>query len=219
MRWFSWRILPGLLLVLPLIVAACGGNDDDADGNGAASPATATRSSATTVTATTEGMSGHDMGSPTGDADADLLFLDGMVVHHQSAVAMAEIAQEVSERPEIQDLAADIIEAQNQEIEQLQQWRAEWYPEAPESDLTGMADMPGMSMSDADMEMLREAEDFDQMFIEMMIPHHEAAIAMAEELQETTERPELEQLTEDIITAQQAEIEQMRQWQAEWFGE
>ena len=76
-----------------------------------------------------------------------------------------------------------------------------------------------MSMSDADMEMLREAEDFDEMFIEMMIPHHEAAIAMAEELQKTTERSELEQLTEDIITAQRAEIEQMRQWQAEWFGE
>ena len=82
-----------------------------------------------------------------------------------------------------------------------------------------MMDMPGMYMSDEQMQMMENAEDVDKMFIDMMIPHHESAIEMAKELPTTTERPELQQLSDDIISAQRVEIEQMRQWQTEWYGE
>lgn len=201
-----------LAIALVFVLAACGDSDDDDDMSGMDMGASST--------ATPEMSGGMDMSeTPDPSADPDLVFIDGMIVHHGSAVAMAEIAKEVSERQEILDLADEIIAAQEQEIEQLEQWRNEWYPDAPESDLSGMMGMSGMDMTHADEEHLRSATDFDKMFIDMMIPHHESAIEMAEALQQTTERPELEQLIENIITSQQAEIDQMREWREEWFGE
>jgi uncharacterized protein (DUF305 family) len=198
-----------LMVVLLLVVAACGED---------ASPAATT--SGATPTAPRHGAAGHGAATtPDAGAEPDLVFIDAMIVHHQSAVMMAEMALELSERDEIRSLADEIIEAQESEIEQMRQWRDEWYPGAPESDLTTMLHMAGMHMTDADMAAMRDADDFDQMFIDMMIPHHESAIEMATALQQTTERPELQQLTEEIITAQQAEIEQMRAWRTAWYGQ
>ena len=64
--------------------------------------------------------------SPEAGADPDLVFIDAMIVHHQSAVMMAEMALDASEREEIRTLAGEIIEAQETEIEQMNQWRDEW---------------------------------------------------------------------------------------------
>lgn len=161
----------------------------------------------------------HDM-SNMSSAELDLMFIDGMIPHHQSAIAMAETALEAGERDEITQLAEEIIVAQQAEIDQLQDWRDEWFPGAPESGgMPGMGDMAGMGMSESDMQALRDADPFDQAFMDEMIPHHESAIAMANEILKTTERPELTQLAEEIIAAQEREIEQMRAWRAEWFGE
>jgi len=59
----------------------------------------------------------------------DTAFIDAMIPHHQSAIEMAKIAHEKSEIPAIKELAANIVSAQQQEIEQLQRWRQQWYPE------------------------------------------------------------------------------------------
>lgn len=58
----------------------------------------------------------------------DLAFIDAMIVHHESAIEAAEIIQDATQRSELQTLAADIIEAQQREIEQMETWRQEWYP-------------------------------------------------------------------------------------------
>lgn len=59
----------------------------------------------------------------------DRAFIDEMIPHHESAIAMAEVARQETEDPEIRQIAVGILSAQNQEIEQMQQWRAQWYPE------------------------------------------------------------------------------------------
>lgn len=59
---------------------------------------------------------------------------------------------------------------------------------------------------------------FDQRFIDMMVPHHEAAIAMAEIARSRATRPELRALADDIIDAQSGEISQLRAWRESWFG-
>ncbi len=59
----------------------------------------------------------------------DKAFIDAMIPHHQSAIEMAKIAHEKSKIPAIKELAANIVSAQQKEIEQLQRWRQEWYPE------------------------------------------------------------------------------------------
>jgi uncharacterized protein (DUF305 family) len=59
----------------------------------------------------------------------DKAFIDAMIPHHQSAIEMAQVAREKSEIPEIEELAMDIISAQQKEIEQMTRWRQQWYPE------------------------------------------------------------------------------------------
>jgi uncharacterized protein (DUF305 family) len=59
----------------------------------------------------------------------DKAFIDAMIPHHQSAIEMAKIAHEKSKIPAIKELAANIVSAQQKEIEQLQRWRQQWYPE------------------------------------------------------------------------------------------
>jgi len=59
---------------------------------------------------------------------------------------------------------------------------------------------------------------FDQRFIDMMVPHHEAAIAMAEIARTRAKHDELRALADEIIDAQTAEVEQLRAWRESWFG-
>jgi uncharacterized protein (DUF305 family) len=59
----------------------------------------------------------------------DRAFIDAMIPHHQSAIAMAQVALEESENPQIKELARNIVSAQQREIEQMLQWRQAWYPE------------------------------------------------------------------------------------------
>jgi uncharacterized protein (DUF305 family) len=59
----------------------------------------------------------------------DKAFIDAMIPHHQSAIEMALVAREKSKNPQIKELAENIISAQQTEIEQMKQWREQWYPE------------------------------------------------------------------------------------------
>ena len=65
----------------------------------------------------------------TGDA-FDQAFIDEMIVHHQGAVVMAEMVLKSSQRPELQQLARDIIGAQTKEIQMMQDWKTAWFPSA-----------------------------------------------------------------------------------------
>jgi uncharacterized protein (DUF305 family) len=59
----------------------------------------------------------------------DKAFIDAMIPHHQSAIYMAQVAHEESNIPAIGELAENIVRAQKREIEQMKQWRQQWYPE------------------------------------------------------------------------------------------
>lgn len=146
----------------------------------------------------------------TSEAPYDARFIDSMIVHHQGAVTMANDALKQAERPEIKQLAEAIIKAQEAEIKQMQDWRGAWF--------AGLADTGGTGMSMGMMEVAPGNEPYDLRFIDAMIPHHQGAIDMAEDLKQNTQRPELLKLANDIIAAQTAEIEQMRAWRAEWSG-
>jgi uncharacterized protein (DUF305 family) len=146
-----------------------------------------------------------------GDAQFDVQFLDGMVAHHEGAIAMAEQVLAESDRPELREMAEAIIAAQEGEITQMQAWRAEWYP--------GLAPTAGMDMDMGMMELaVDETKPFEQRFMEAMIDHHEGALDMAQAALEQAEHPELRTMAEAVIAAQEAEIEQMRGWLNEWYG-
>ncbi len=59
---------------------------------------------------------------------------------------------------------------------------------------------------------------YDERFIEMMIPHHEGAIQMAKDALDKSQRPEIQQMAQEIIAGQQQEIDNMNRWRHEWYG-
>jgi uncharacterized protein (DUF305 family) len=161
------------------------------------------------------------------DESFDLRFIDAMIMHHQGAVVMAEDAQQNSTRPEIQTLASDIIAAQETEIAEMQAWRQAWYPDAPADPVMYHAEMGHMMpMSEdmmsammMDMDLGTADDEYDLRFINAMIPHHEGALTMAQEALTKSSSPEVQELAEAIIASQQVEIDQMTQWQQDWYGQ
>jgi len=147
----------------------------------------------------------------------DAAFITDMTDHHQGAIEMAEVAQKRAQHAEVRALAGDIISAQKGEIAMMSGI-------GDDLDHMGMHGGGHMGMSqaqmgmDMDMSMLRRDKPFDRAFIDMMVPHHRGAIAMARiELAKGTQ-PELRKLARDIIAAQTKEIEQMRMWRKDWYG-
>jgi uncharacterized protein (DUF305 family) len=123
----------GLLLAIALALASCAGGSEGAQQEG--------NDSSGNGGSRNGGMQGMDHGSMGGEEMArqmlegedgkysDERFIDAMVPHHQSAIEMAQVAREKSNIPEIKELAQNIISAQQAEIEQMKQWRNEWYPQ------------------------------------------------------------------------------------------
>lgn len=144
-------------------------------------------------------------------SEFEVAFMDAMIPHHQSAIEMAQIALERSQRPELKVAAQAIIDAQQKEITEMKGWLQEWHSKAP----SGMDH--GMAM-EAEMEALRTvpANEFDVAFLRAMIPHHDGAIQMAELVAERNTRPELNAMAEAIISSQRTENQQFEQWIKEW---
>jgi uncharacterized protein (DUF305 family) len=152
------------------------------------------------------------------DDSAEAGFARDMMVHHAQAVQMAEIVRDKTESEEIRTLSADIALTQQAQIGQMQGWLAVWDlpPTGTEPAMSWMGHptesrMPGMA-SPEDLNNLQKAspEEADTLFLQLMIPHHEAAVPMAEAVMADTERPEVNRLAGAIIASQQAEIEMMK---------
>jgi uncharacterized protein (DUF305 family) len=159
--------------------------------------------------------SGGSSETATGNG-VDRAFAAEMIPHHRSAVDMAEIAKERSNRPEIKQLADAIITTQNAEIDQLTAVEQHLEDAGVEPGDLGVAENE-MGM-DHDASMLEDAKPFDREFIDMMIPHHQGAIRMARAELEHGENGELKDLAEAIIDAQAKEIDEMNTWRVDWFG-
>lgn len=143
--------------------------------------------------------------------EADIAFAQGMIPHHAQAIAMARMASARAESPEVHDLAARIETAQEPEIETLRNWLEHWGAEVPTLDDPMGHQAHGM-MSPEQMHRLGQTHghDFDRMFLNMMIEHHQGAITMARTHIENGKNPAAIALAEEIIQTQQAEIEEMR---------
>lgn len=164
--------------------------------------------------------------SVSNDSDViDAHFIEQMIPHHEDAITMSELALEKATRPEVKELAANIISSQSNEITQMKAWYKDWYGrELPTGEevmsqhgmMSGGRMHMGMRGSDMDLDSLENSEDFDRAFVEDMIPHHQMAVMMASMLKNGTNRPEMKKLADDIILAQTAEIDLMRKWLTEW---
>ena len=153
------------------------------------------------------------LGAPADDS-AEAGFARDMIVHHAQAVQMAEIVRGKTESEEIRTLAADIALTQQAQIGQMQGWLQVWDlpPTGTEPAMSWMGHptegrMPGMAAPE-ELDRLQRAspEEADVLFLQLMIPHHEAALPMAEAVLEETDREEVQQLAAAVAASQEAEI-------------
>ena len=155
--------------------------------------------------------------------DADVMFAQHMIPHHQQAIEMSDVVlAKKGIDPRVTDLATEIKAAQGPEIKQMQDWLGQWgnppMPPMATEEGHGGHDMEGMSgdgmgmMSDEEMTALNNAKGVavSRLFLTGMITHHEGAIAMAQtEIEDGKFAPAVE-LARAIVKTQQAEIDTMK---------
>ena len=134
------------------------------------------------------------------------MFAAMMIPHHEQAIQMSELALLNSNEPEILALANEIKAAQGPEIEQMKSWGSSMMG----SHAGHMMD-EGM-LSDDEMAQLKDTKgaEFDRLFLEGMIKHHQGAIEMADMIIDSANE-EAALLGKNIVESQSAEIERMRQ--------
>lgn len=190
--------------------------------------ATALFMSACTDRSASDGHTDHTRDAETSAAaqgadfdDADVAFATDMIPHHEQAIEMSALVPERSSNPAVVDLAAAISGAQKPEIEILKVFLVQWNggetadpgPGAHDGhDMGGMEGMNGMvdAPTMARLATLKGAE-FDTLWLQSMIGHHEGAIAMANTEIADGANPDAKALAKQIVTAQQGEIDQMKQ--------
>jgi uncharacterized protein (DUF305 family) len=218
----TWRKLATLLLGAAAL-AACG--------------TTPPASSPTVVQPGAPGEAGRtlDAGEATaarqrGHTEADVHFMQGMIPHHAQALEMTALVPERTRREDVRLLARRIELSQKDEIALMQRWLAERGEEVPGLDAhhghadhhgqhghhgaEGHAMMPGM-LTEAEMRTLARASgaEFDRLFLEFMIRHHEGALVMVEELFASGgagEDGEIFQFAAHVDSDQRIEIARMR---------
>ncbi|MDT0164047.1 DUF305 domain-containing protein [Actinotalea sp. AC32] len=192
-------------LALAATLTACAGDADEA-------PASTSSSR--------DAQAGSDAAA-TEHNDADAQFAQMMIIHHEGAVEMADLAVERAESPDVVALAERISAAQGPEIELMSGWLEAWGEDpAGDADMSGMdhggMDMEGMDQDEA-MGSLSELEgtDFDRSFLDLMTAHHRGAIEMSEEHLEDGVNAEALELSSTIIDDQTAEIAEMEEMLAD----
>ena len=160
----------------------------------------------------------------------DHAFVQQMIPHHMMAVQMAQTAQRHGDHTQIKALGASIISDQQAEIAEMTPI-AKTLGVKPDAMPMGghmgnqmMSDghTLGMSMNQMGMSMntssLAAARPFDRAFIDMMIPHHQGAVRMAQAELKKGKNPKLRTLARRIISAQDREIFVMSQWRTRWYA-
>ncbi|MFE1315083.1 DUF305 domain-containing protein [Streptomyces sp. NPDC058755] len=181
--------------VASVVLAACGGGDGDHAGHGTPASTSATATAAA-----------HNA--------QDVAFAQGMIPHHQQALEMARLADGRASSAQVLGLATRIEKAQDPEIRTMTGWLKTWGEQMPMAgmDHSGHAGMSGM-MSDDDMAALKKATgtDFDTKFLSLMVEHHQGAVEMAEAEKGKGQYGPAKGVADDIVSAQNAEIEEMKQ--------
>ncbi len=155
----------------------------------------------------------------------DLLFLTHMIMHHAQALEMAALVPSRSHREESIRFARYVDGAQRAEIDQMQamlRMAADRGIQIPHHEMHGDPPMAGM-LSKAQMAALAAATgaQFERLWLEGMIYHHQGALDMAREQQrrqfEAGRAPYgIDVMVDDILVTQRAEITKMRAWLEEW---
>lgn len=142
--------------------------------------------------------------------DSEYEFLIKMIPHHEEAVAKAKILRDNTNRKQMREFAKDIIEVQTQEIEEMEKYLNEWYPDRTNNYQYQpmMGNYEGLS-----------GDELDYEFLQDMIFHHMGAVMMSQQLimQDLDEHQSVYLLAKSIRDSQRQEIFMMRDWLDNWY--
>ena len=159
--------------------------------------------------------------------EADVKFLQGMIVHHEQAILMSSMVGKRTNNPTIVDLADRIDASQEDEISFMEGWLEDRGENIPGENEHSMMDHHGMGHHDMSMHLdmvgmaspkqLKELEnskstDFDRLFLQLMIAHHDGALEMVKDLKKFSGAaydPILNEFVSDLVNDQGVEIERM----------
>ena len=194
MRSTSTRIAAGIAAIVTVVaVSSCSKAENHSEHT----------STSAAATAASDQIAVHN--------DHDVMFAQMMIPHHQQAVQLAAMVPDRSTNPELVKLAATISGEQEPEINAMKALLVQWdiSPHAA-SDHAGMP-MDGM-VDDATMAKLGtlKGQEFDTLWLQSMISHHQGAIAMAGGEVAAGKSPDMITMAQNMVTAQQAEIDQMK---------
>lgn len=223
-----WRCAAMMVLALGTFFSLGAMTTHAAQSSVASTPASCDASG--TPTSSSQAHSSMDMGSPVSQ-DIDVIYIDMMIPHHASIIALSQAALPGLKDERLRTLAQNVIDAQSAEIEELQGYRTEFYGSADaqpideQSMMLLMGDM-GHSMDAMMLEMdaaaqvaaICSAQDVDVAFIDLTIPHHESAIMSSQVVVEQAVHPEIRDFAQRVIEDQQREIEELQQIRLELTG-
>lgn len=147
--------------------------------------------------------------------EADVRFMQGMIAHHAQAIYMSRMANAHGANPRVLKFANKIDQSQIAEIALMQQWLRRNNQEAPDTSSWRTMQMPGM-LTTEQLARLDSARGvgFDRLFLQLMIQHHEGALAMVEDLFTSSlnaQDVDVSVFANDVHTVQTAEIGIMQQ--------
>lgn len=145
------------------------------------------------------------MGLGTADRWLDQRYLDKMIAHHLSAIALAEQADEQSNRSEVKSLAKEIKTNEPKLIAELYDFKKNWYQD------TRKVTTP------AKINLGESGESFDLRFLNALIAHHEDGIEMTQEVRGKSSRAEVLNNADAVETFLKTTKKQLISWRAEWY--
>jgi uncharacterized protein (DUF305 family) len=195
-----------LTLATGLALAGCGNNDTTQPGSSTSStsmPGMDHSTMAPTTAATTTAPVHHN--------ESDVMFATMMIPHHRQAVEMADMALKKAKSASVKQLATAIKAAQDPEIKQMSAFLTSWGKPVPSPGMNQSMSGSGM-MTEQEMTDLGKASGaaFDRMWVQMMIKHHQGAVAMAKTEQTSGQSAQAIELAKKIETGQNAEIATMQ---------
>lgn len=191
------RITAGLVVLGALLpISACGGSDEHADHPSATS-------------ATTD-----EQGPP--HNSADVAFAQGMIPHHQQAIALAALVPGRSTNPAVINIASGIAAQQDPEVTAMRAMMIQWQVDPAETSHHGGPDGSGHEqgmVDDATMAKLKtlKGAQFDTLWLQSMISHHQGAVAMAKVEIADGESQDMKVMANNIAITQEAEIGELKQ--------
>lgn len=141
---------------------------------------------------------------------ADVAYARMMILHHTQALEMTELVPDRAESTKVKQLAERIAAAQGPEITAMKGWLKN-HGKGETSGEHDHGSMPGMA-TEAQLEKLRTAQGkaFDQLFLTLMITHHDGAITMATDVKGQGNNIQIEEMADEVVAQQTAEITRMR---------